>query len=468
MATGCPGNLPLLKAACPALIGESFGGAARNISGWREYMRGDRTETPAAQPQGQAGSLTPGAPQRRRVQTFTSLRSKDYRLLWMGNVFDHMALWLQMITLSWLVWDLTGSALLSGTAAGLRGFPTLIIGPWAGVVADRVDRRKVVIVVQVFLSVVAFGFALMVATATVQVWHAFAYAGVSAVCFAFIMPARSALIVNTVPPGDLGNAFALNAMTVTVNRLIGGMLGGLLITEVGITWNFLVEGLSYLAAALLLIPMRTPYRRESTARRESVLSNLRAGFLYIWRENRIILHLIIMSLILTFGFIPLPALLPAYAGEVLNAEANVGGYLMAAQGVGGVTTTFLIASLGFGVKKGKLGLVALVVGSAAILTLSLSHWLLLSLAMMVALGLCQTSFIVSNQTIVQQMTPDNLRGRVTSIYMLEHGLGPVGIFLTGLLMDLYTVSGALTLISSVSLVTAIFFLLVFRRVRQLE
>ena len=222
-------------------------------------MRADRTETPATGPGTQTGSPTRAASRHRgRVQTFSSLRSKDYRLLWVGNIFDHMALWLQMITLSWLVWDLTGSALLSGTAAGLRGFPTLIIGPWAGVVADRIDRRKVVIVVQFFLSIVAFGFALMVATATVEVWHAFAYAGVSAVCFAFIMPARSALVVNTVPPGDLGNAFALNAMTVTVNRLIGGMLGGLLITEVGITWNFLVEGVSYLAAAFLLIPHAHP------------------------------------------------------------------------------------------------------------------------------------------------------------------------------------------------------------------
>ena len=430
-------------------------------------MRLDRT--PGEEAPQQAPPQRPAAsPRRARVQTFTSLKSKDFRLLWVGNIFDHMALWLQMITLSWLVWDLTESALLSGTAAGLRGFPTLIIGPWAGVVADRMDRRKVVIVFQFFLAGVAIAFAVMVATAVVQVWHVFAYAGVSAICFAFIMPARQSLIVNTVPPGDLGNAMALNAMTVTVNRLIGGMLGGLLITTVGVTWNFYVEGAAYLVTAILLIPMRTPYRRESSAHRDSVLTNLKEGFVYIWTENRIILHLIIMSFILTFCFIPLPALLPAYAGEVLNSGANVGGYLMAAQGVGGVTTTFLIASLGFGIKKGKLALIALIVGSAAILTLSQSHWLLLSLCMMVVLGLCQTSFIVSNQTLVQAMVSDNLRGRVTSIYMLEHGLGPVGIFIIGLLMDFYSVSGALTLVASISLGTAICFFLIFRRVRQLD
>ena len=405
---------------------------------------------------------------RPRVQTFSLLKGKDFRLLWVGNIFDHMALWLQLITLSWLVWDLTGSALLSGTAAGLRGFPTLIIGPWAGVVADRVDRRKLVIVFQFFLSVVATLFALLVATSVVHVWHVFVYATISAVCFAFIMPARQALIVNTVPPQDLGNAFALSAMTVTVNRLVGGMLGGLLITTVGIQWNFFVEGGAYLATALLLIPMRTPYQRESTARRFSVYTNLREGFGYIWKENRIILHLIILSFILTFVFLPVPALLPAYAGEVLHSPASVGGYLLAAQGVGGITATLLIASLGFITKKGKLGLISLVVGSAAVLTLAQSHWLLLSLSMMVVLGLCQTSFIVSNQTLVQVMLPDALRGRVTSIYMLEHGLGPVAIFLIGLLMDVYTVSGALTIVASVSFAVALVFLLMFHRVRQLD
>ena len=145
-------------------------------------------------------------------------------MLWAGSIFDNLALWLQFITLSWLVWSLTESASLSGAAAGLRGLPTLVIGPWAGVLADRVDRRKLVITLQIFLAVVAVFFASLVATGSVQVWHVFAYASVSAVCFAFIMPARQSLIANTVPPENMGNAFALSAMTVTVNRLAGGLL----------------------------------------------------------------------------------------------------------------------------------------------------------------------------------------------------------------------------------------------------
>lgn len=422
----------------------------------------DRTSR-AASPR--AGATTRRGP---RIRTFSSLRSKDFQLLWVGNIFEHMALWLQLISLSWLVWSLTGSALLSGLAAGLRGLPTLVIGPWAGVIADRMDRRHLVITAQAVHTGMSIFFAILVASGAVQVWHAMLYAVLSGVCFGFIMPARQALIVNTVPPEDRANAFALSAMTVTSNRLIGGILGGLLITTVGIQWNFFVEGAAYLVTGLLLIPMRTPYQETSTARESSVLTNLKDGFVYIWKDNRIILHLMVMNFILNMAFIPIPALLPAYTTAVLHSEANVGGYLLAAQGVGGVTATVLIASLGFVIKKGALALVALAVGSTAILILAQSPWLLLSLAMLALLGVCQTSFIVTNQVLVQAMVPDTLRGRVTSLYMLEFGLGPLAILLIGLLMDIYSVSGALTIVASVSLASALWFLLAFRQVRNLE
>ena len=424
----------------------------------------DRDRTSRGDP-GQADAAPRRGP---RIRTFSSLRSKDFRLLWAGNMSENMALWLQFISLSWLVWDLSGSALLSGLAAGLRGLPTLVIGPWAGVIADRWDRRKLVIVAQFFLTGIAISFALIVASGAVQVWHAMVYATVSAVCFGFIMPARQALIVNTVPREDLGNAFALSAMTVTSNRLIGGILGGLLITTVGFRWNFFVEAAAYMITALLLIPMKTPYQEVSTARVSSVLTNMKDGLVYIWRDNRIILHLMMLSLILNMAFMPVPALLPAYTSDVLASKANVGGFLMAAQGVGGVTATVLIASLGFIIRKGQLAQFALILGSAAVLVLAQSHWLILSLAMLAILGISQTSFIVTNQVLMQSMIPDTLRGRVTSIYMLEFGLGPIAIMLIGLLMDLYSVSGALTIVASGSIALALFYLLTFRQVRNLE
>ena len=422
---------------------------------------------PDERPAGADSTGRTGPRRRPRLQTFSSLKSIDFRLIWAGSIFDNLALWLQFITLSWLVWNLTESASLSGAAAGLRGLPTLVIGPWAGVLADRVDRRKLVMFLQMFLAVVAVFFASLVATGSVQVWHVFAYASVSAVCFAFIMPARQSLIANTVPPENMGNAFALSAMTVTVNRLAGGLLGGLLITTVGIQWNFFVEAGAYVGTVLLLIPMKTPYQQASTARFSSVMANFKDGFRYIWRDNRIILHLIVLGLILNVVFIPIPALLPAYTSIVLTADASVGGYLLAAQGVGGITATVAIASLGFVINKGNLGLICLVLGSISVIVLAQSQWLTLSIAMLIVLGISQSTFIVSTQTLIQSMVPDTLRGRITSIYMLEFGLGPIAIVLIGILMDLTTVPGALTIVASVSLALSLVFLAAFKQVRGL-
>ena len=408
------------------------------------------------------------ASRRPHIRTFSSLQSRDFRLLWIGNIFNYMAIWLQLITLGWLVWSLTGSAVLSATAAGLRSFPTLLVGPWAGLVADRVDRRKMVMVFQALLAVPAIFFAFVVASGEVQVWQMFAYAIASALIDAIVQPARQALMVNTVPISGLSNAFALNAMAVTANRLIGAMLGGLLISTVGFKWNFFVEGGAYLASAALLIPMRTPFQEASTARLTSVVAGLKGGFSYIWRENRIILHLIVLNLILILVFLPVPNILPAYTNKVLRSEADVGGFLLAAQGVGGLTATFFIASLGFFIGKGKVALIALVMGSAAILMLAQSHWLPLSMAMTGFLGFSQTIFIVSNQTMIQSMVPDTLRGRVTSIYMLEHGLIPLAILILGLLMDIFSVPGALTVVAAVSVGLSLYAIFGFQRVRRLE
>ena len=407
-------------------------------------------------------------------QTFSSLRNRDYRFLFVGNAFNFMAYWLQIVSLGWLVWELTkdpitgqGSPLLSSTAAGLRAVPTLVVGPWSGVYLDRIDRRKMVIAVQFCLAVSATLFAFLVASGEVEVWHAFVYAGVSSVFHSIMQPGRQALIANVVPEEDLQNAIALQAMAVTGNRIVGAMTGGLLITTVGIKWNFFVEAFAYLCMGTLLLPMRTPYRQKVTTLGKSVLANLRDGLRYIWMENRVILYLTLMFLLLSSVFLPIPALLPAYTGEVLGSEADVGAYLMGALGAGGFTATFVIASFGFFTNKGKMGLIVLIIGSAAVLVFAQSHWLVLAMAMLVILGFFQTHFMVSNQTLVQTLTTDEYRGRVISIYTVVIGLESLAIFLIGLFMELYGASAALTGVAAISLGVAVCYYFTFKQVRVL-
>ncbi len=439
-------------------------------------MRQERDREPEA-PGG------PGVPPRRRLQTFKSLGNPDYRLFWIGNIFNNIGMWLQMVTLGFLVWELTkdpetgqGSAILSGTIGGLRFLPTLLVGPWAGVLADRMDRRKLVIVTQTFMAACAASFALLIlwlgveGPGKLEVWHAYLYASIMAVAHGLLQPARQALIANTVPQEDLANAFALNSMTVTSARLLGGVLGGSLIGALGFKYNFFVEAGLLAAMVALMVPMRIRYTEPQTARTSSPLRNLRDGISYVWNENRVIFHLILMNFVLVFAFRPVQTLLPAYTGGVLGLDdgAREGGFLLAAQGVGGMMGALMLASIGYSLKKGQVSLVALIIGSASMVVFGQSHWLLLSLGMMATMGLCQTSFITSNLTLVQTMSPDRLRGRVTSIYMLENGFGPLAILLISIFIEVAGAGYAFSSVAAACLVIAIYFQLFFSQVRSLK
>tara|TARA_B100000315_G_scaffold62395_1_gene56651 strand:- start:172 stop:1482 length:1311 start_codon:yes stop_codon:yes gene_type:complete len=419
---------------------------------------GSRAAT-GVQPRGRLGGL----------HTFSSLQNnRDYRFLWTGNLFANAAQWLQIFTIGWLVFDISGeSALHSVAVAGIRTLPILIIGPWAGVLADRWDRRGITIVTQCGLAVVAIIFALVVASGRVEVWHAYVYMSFAGIGFAVKQPVRQALIANTVQRSDMANALALNAMTVTSMRLVGPLIGGLLIATVGFKWNFFFEASLYLVMVLLLLPMRTPYREASTARRASMLSNLAEGLGYIIK-NQVMLRLTLLNFIRTAVFMPLVLLLPVYTEEALDAGIGTGTAMITVMGVGGLIATIIMATWGFFTNKGKVGLIALMAGSAIILALGRSHWLWLSLPLMALMGLAQTHFIVSNQTLIQLVVPDRLRGRVSSVWHYESGLIPLAAVLIGFLADRNGINFALTAVGVGALAVATFCLVRFKDIRSLD
>jgi MFS family permease len=407
-------------------------------------------------------------PRRRfgRIRTFSSLRNRDYRFLWVGNTFNSGANWLQQLTVGWLVWDLSHSPFLVGTVGGLRAFPFLFIGPFAGVMADRLDRRKLVLLSQSMLAVTAFLFALLVASGQVQVWHAFAYIIVSGTAHAILQPTRSALVANTVPREDLPNAFALQSMSVTSSRFVWPAIGGILVGAFGFKFNFFVESALYVVLALLIIPVRTPYREQSRRRHASGLADMKEGIIYVW-QDKLILQLILLSFIPNFFVQPCIHLLPVFAGEVLNRGPEIFGTLLSANGVAGFTATLIIASVGFILGKGQASLLTLVLSSVGVVLLGLSHWLFLSVVAVVVIGFAGSTFRTSNNTLVQTLVPDALRGRVQSIYHLDHGLTPLASFFIGLFAEFFTPTRAVTVVGLASLALSLYFLLAFRRVRRL-
>ena len=402
-----------------------------------------------------------------RLRTFSSLSNRDYRYLWTGNLCNSGANWLQQLTVGWLVWDLSQSPLLVGTVGGFRAVPFLVVGPWAGVLADRIDRRKLVLLCQTLLAAAAIFFALLVASGQVQVWHAFFFIAVSGLAHSILQPARSALVANTVPKEHLSNAYALHAMGITSSRFVWPAIGGVLIGAFGFTFNFFVESALYVVLAILIIPMRTPYREESKARHSSALTDLKEGIRYVWKD-RPILQLMVMSFVPNFFVQPCIYLLPVFAGAVLNRGPEIYGTLISINGLAGFMATVVIASFGFILKKGKASLVALIAASIGAIILGQSHWLFFSMLAVILIGFGQTTFRTSNGTLIQTLVPDALRGRVLSIYHFDHGFSPLASFVIGLFAQLYTASGAVTVVGMISLALSFYFFLAFHRVRQLE
>ena len=429
-----------------------------------------------------ASSSSPGAPSEappaidahvsrrsRGFKTFSSVQNnRDYRFLWAGNTFANCAQWIQVFTVGWLVLEISGgSALLSSTVIGVRSLPVLLMGPWAGALTDRWDRRKFAIGLQVWMAVAAVLFAAVVASGEVRVWHAFVYMVISGIGFTSMQPVRQSLIANTVAREDMGNAWGLHAMTANSMRLIGPLIGGVLIETVGFKWNFIVQAGLYIGMLLLLLPMRTPYREGSANRGVSMWSNMVEGMRYIW-TNRALLQLNVVNLGRSIVLHPIAFFIPVYTQDVLNAHTGTGTMLITALGLGGLTSSVIVASWQFYTKRGMVSLISLAAGAVCILALSQSHWLWLSVIAIASVGFSQTYFVLSNTTSIQSIVPDFIRGRVTSVWLYADGLIPMWVFLIGLTAEFTGIATALTIVGGLALSAAVYFLLQFKEMRGIN
>jgi MFS family permease len=411
------------------------------------------------------------------LSTFETVkRFKDFRLVWIGNFFAQGAQWLQILTIGWLVLQLTdGNALLTGTAVGVRTLPILFIGPWAGVLADRLDRRKLIMVTQTVMAAAAVSFAILVIATDLDSetssgpllwWHPFIYMAISGIAHSIIQPVRQAMIANTVPREFLTKALALNGMVYPSTRIVAPALGGILIATLGFNWNFFIEAVAYVIMVLLLIPARLPFRTKSSEKQLSMLASMRGGLVYVWREKSI-LQLIVMSIIPNFVFTPLVFILPVFTSQVLNRGPEAGGVLAAAIGAGGIVAGVIIATVGFVVRKGLATFWGLVVGCVFVVLFAQSNLYLVSIAALVGLGFCQYIFRVGNSTLIQGTVPDDLRGRVMSIYMLDSGFVPLATLAISLLIHFWNPQDAFTAVGILALALALVQFATFKLVRRL-
>ncbi|MGE3267605.1 MAG: MFS transporter [Chloroflexota bacterium] len=368
----------------------------------------------------------------RLPDTFASLRHRNYQLLWSGTMISQSGDWMDQIALNWLVYDLTGSALALALLNLCRLVPITLFTLVGGVAADRIERRKLLFITQTVAMVLAFILAILVSTGYVEFWMVLVIGVGRGVMMSFNQPARQSLISDLVPRELLTNAIALNSATMNLTRVIGPMIGGLLIVTVGVAGAFYVNAFSFLAVLYGLTLMRFPPRQVRP--RKSMAADLVGGIQYL-RGNPPLRTLVILALLpMVFGM-PYMTMLTVFARDVLAAGGDGLGLLTACSGTGAVCGAIFVASRGAIPGRRRLMLVGLVVFGLSLAAFSFSPWLLTSAAMLLGVGFGQQLFNALNNSIIQEEVDPEFRGRVVSTLFMNRGLVPLGTVIAGIGTD---------------------------------
>ena len=408
------------------------------------------------------------------------LAYRDFRLLWFANFCAFTGQWLQLLSIGWLVKELSvgsgAGGLLVLSASALNTLPGLVVNPLTGVLGDRLDRRKLAIVVQSIAAALALGFAFLVDTDYIRYWHAYAYVLISGCCLAITQPLQQVMISNTVPRGALTNAYAINTLTVTGTRIFGPFVGGILIASIGFFWNFALEAALYLGVVLMLIPMRTPYTSpahgsdEATGQRQRItpIADIRDGLRHLWRQQKEVLEIAVISVIPNTILHPLWFLLPLFTVEVLQAHADMGGYLLAITGVGGLISTLCIATWGFPFRRGRILVATCILGSLSTMLFSQCSWLWAAFIVLAVMSFFQAYFRTTAGTLVLTIVPDQYRARTMALLAYERS-SLIGVsILVGLLADFTSASIAILAIGALGLSMTLVCFATLRRVRALH
>ncbi|MBZ5648812.1 MAG: MFS transporter [Acidobacteriia bacterium] len=368
----------------------------------------------------------------RLAATFRALAHRNFRLFFSGQFVSLVGTWMQQVAQSWLVYRLTGSALLLGMVGFAGQFPVFLFGPFGGAIADRANRHRVVIATQTAAMMLAFVLAALTLMGTVRVWHVFVLSALLGVVNAVDIPVRQAFVVDMVGKDDLMNAIALNSSMVNGTRIVGPAIAGVLVAAFGEGWCFFGNGVSYIAVIISLLFMNIRPVVRSRGER-SALADIIEGVHYSARTAPIRDLLLLLGLMSLMGM-PYAVLMPIFADQILHGGARGLGILMGATGVGA-----LLGALTLATRRGLTGLGKWVAVSAAgfgacliLFAFSRNFWL--SAALLLPVGFCFMLEMASSNTLIQAMVPDELRGRVMALYaVMFMGMAPFGALLAGAL-----------------------------------
>ena len=370
----------------------------------------------------------------RLSQTFTALKHPNYRLWFFGQLVSLLGTWMQMMAQSYLVFELTKSPAFLGYVSFAFGLPSWIFMLYGGVISDRMSRRKLMLISQSTMMVLAFVLTWLTFSGLVQPWHIIVLAFLLGVANAFDAPARQAIIFELVDKKDITNAVALNSTLFNLSAVAGPAAAGVIYMAFGPGWCFAVNGISYLAVIAALMLMKLEFR-NIPPKRSSTLSALKEGIKYTFSEPDIWPIICLVGATTLFGF-SFATLMPAWAVTVLEGDATTNGLLQAARGGGAVLSALVLASLGRFAFRGKLISFSAFSFPLFLIAFALVRTMPLSLLMLVLIGIVLQLVMNLCNAILQTQVKDSVRGRVMSIYSLTHfGFMPIGGLFAGMMAE---------------------------------
>jgi MFS family permease len=405
----------------------------------------------------------------RMSATFAALGYPNYRRWFIGQALSLGGTWMQSVAQGWLVYQLTGSSLALGAITAAGTVPTIFLMLPAGAITDRVSKRHLLIITQVVMMISALLLAALTWLDVLQVWEIAVLALVSGIAQSFDAPARLAITPQLVDDrADLQNAIAMNSMMFNLARVAGPAIGGVVLAAMGAAWCFAVNGLSFLAVLIALAGMKLPDDVGKPRSDRRMFAEIGDGLRYVWHQPVVRTLVVLVGVTSLFG-LSYSVLLPAYATDVLKVDAKGYGLLNAAVGIGALTGSLSVASLSRWESKG----VQLTVGSLAfplaLLCFAATRSYPLALFCLAGAGM---SFVIQNatgNTMIQLLVPDELRGRVMSVYTLFFfGTAPVGAMLAGAVAQRWNPTAAIAMGAGVTLAFALSIVFIVPTVRKAQ
>jgi len=400
------------------------------------------------------------------MRLVSSLRHRDWRYLWSGLMAAQTGEWMDNIAINWLVWVQTGSPLALGTVNLVRGLPTMVFSLAGGVVADRMDRRALMIWTQAAGLVTTAAIAALATADALQLWQLYVLLILRGVSVAFNSPARSSVIGDLVPRSEITNAVALHSAVFNASRMVGPALAGVLIALVGAPWVLWLHVAAYLVVLWTLFLMRAPARTEHRPG-TSGWGTFLDGVRYVGHQPVVLMLVVTGILPFLFGQ-PYQTMLPIFATDVFAVGPQGLGLLNTCAAVGSLIGAFAISAFGDFPRKGLLMMLGLIGFGGFIFGFALTPWVVLAAGLLFFASATQQLYATTNSMLVQLIVPSGYRGRVMAFHQLDRGFIPIGSFLIGAIAEFGGAPFATALMGGCLAVAGVVLLFWIPRMRGLE